>query len=228
MPICPGTLDQSGGTCGSGRPLGEKPQDLELVTRKSQREFFDGIDALGVRHERHGVAVDPDRHLDDPVTRPGVDRIIPRKVEEVWISRTDLDVGDGHAPSMHRRQPASGALGPGALAWSDAIVRWDAKRRYRGAMGDTPERVEVSATSVAIVWDDGGETLVSAEQLRDACPCAGCREGRAGGSALKASGGAPTIVDARFVGSYAVNFTFGDGHGDGIYPFSMLRSLADS
>ena len=91
-------------------------------------------------------------------------------------------------------------------------------------MGDTPERVEVSAASVEIVWDDGGETLISAEQLRDACPCAGCREGRAHGSA----GGAPTIVDARFVGSYAVNFTFGDGHGDGIYPFSMLRSLADS
>ncbi len=95
-------------------------------------------------------------------------------------------------------------------------------------MGATPERVEVSAASVTIVWDDGGESLFSAEQLRDACPCAACREGRADGSGLIAPGGAPTIAGARFVGSYAVNFTFGDGHGDGIYPFSMLRSLADS
>lgn len=95
-------------------------------------------------------------------------------------------------------------------------------------MGATPERVEVSAASVTIVWDDGGESLFSAEQLRDACPCAGCREGREAGSGLIAPGGASTIADARFVGSYAVNFTFGDGHGDGIYPFSMLRSLADS
>jgi DUF971 family protein len=95
-------------------------------------------------------------------------------------------------------------------------------------MGGTPERVEVSATLVTIMWDDGGETSFSAEQLRNACPCAGCREGRADGSDLIAPGGAPIIADARFVGSYAVNFTFGDGHGDGIYPFSMLRSLAVS
>ena len=95
-------------------------------------------------------------------------------------------------------------------------------------MSDTPKRVEVSAASVTIVWDDGGETVFSAATLRDACPCAGCREGRAAGSGLIASDDAPTIADARFVGSYAVNFTFGDGHGDGIYPFSMLRSLGDS
>jgi DUF971 family protein len=36
-----------------------------------------------------------------------------------------------------------------------------------------------------------------------------------------------TIVDVKPVGTYAVNLFFSDGHDRGIYPWSMLRALAD-
>jgi DUF971 family protein len=94
-------------------------------------------------------------------------------------------------------------------------------------MNNTPERVEVSESVVTIVWEGGAERAFTGEELRDACPCAGCREGPTKGSGLVLLD-AVTITDARFVGSYAINFTFGDGHGDGIYPFSLLRSLGES
>jgi DUF971 family protein len=92
-------------------------------------------------------------------------------------------------------------------------------------MNSMPERFEVSASSVTITWDDGERSVLDATVLRAACPCAGCRDGGPD-RPDPGSGQVPTIIDARMVGGYAINFTFGDGHGTGIYPFSMLRSLA--
>lgn len=94
-------------------------------------------------------------------------------------------------------------------------------------MSTIPERIDVSKAAVTIVWEDGAESVLPAERIRDACPCAGCREAPATRPGLVLLD-AVTVADARFVGNYAVNFTFGDGHGDGIYPFSLLRSLGES
>jgi prepilin-type processing-associated H-X9-DG protein len=35
------------------------------------------------------------------------------------------------------------------------------------------------------------------------------------------------ITDVRLVGSYALNFTWADGHGAGIYTWEYLRTLAE-
>lgn len=96
-------------------------------------------------------------------------------------------------------------------------------------MTASPLRIEVEQGShVHITWDDDERTTIEARTLRGACMCAGCRE-QAGGRATEAvlAGSLPiTIEDAELVGGYAMKFVFGpDGHGTGIYPFEVLRSL---
>ena len=78
-----------------------------------------------------------------------------------------------------------------------------------------------------IEWTDGVATTISGSRLRDACPCADCREHTAATPALQL-GERSTIVNAQLVGGYAVSFTFGDHHHDGIYPYGQLRRLGEA
>ncbi len=97
-------------------------------------------------------------------------------------------------------------------------------------------KIEVGRDAVVIDWADGSRTVVDAETLRAACPCAGCGAGPSPAPSgigstipLRVVDPAATIVDARLVGEYAVNFTFGpDGHSAGIYPYALLASLGSS
>lgn len=69
--------------------------------------------------------------------------------------------------------------------------------------------------------------------LRDNCPCAGCK----GESVLFAHYTPPEpdtsapgryILDAaETVGSYAIQFRWGDGHNQGLYTWDYLRSLCE-
>lgn len=94
-----------------------------------------------------------------------------------------------------------------------------------------PARIEVDGgASVTLTWEDGSTSIFSAAELRAACQCANCRE-PAGEEAtrLVLAGVAPvTIEDTSLVGGYALSFVFGpDGHGTGIYPFGVLKQLAE-
>jgi DUF971 family protein len=89
-----------------------------------------------------------------------------------------------------------------------------------------PQRITVQRESVVIEWTDGVVATISGSRLRDACPCADCREHTTTTPALQI-GDRSTIVDAQLVGGYAVNFTFGDHHHDGIYPYGQLRRLGE-
>jgi len=78
---------------------------------------------------------------------------------------------------------------------------------------------------VSIEWADGASTEISGRHLRSACPCADCgNRGQVAVSFIEI-GGRTTIADAQLIGGYAIRFTFGDGHADGIYPYHLLRSL---
>ena len=91
--------------------------------------------------------------------------------------------------------------------------------------------------SIVILWSDNSETRRTAVQLRNACPCATCREKKRGESEtreaskqvmslpiLSKSEAQPLRVEHMSpVGSYAYQITFSDGHSSGIYPFAMLR-----
>ena len=94
-----------------------------------------------------------------------------------------------------------------------------------------PTNVQQIGAELAIVWNDGEETYLSVEKLRLACPCAGC-------------GGEPDVLgnierpDVTYtpqsfvlsgwaiVGGYALQPSWADGHGTGLYTFPYLRRLA--
>ena len=103
-----------------------------------------------------------------------------------------------------------------------------------------PELVPVSIerdenNGIVITWNDGNRSTWTAGQLRDACPCATCREKRRGEAekkeskptllpVLSAAEARPlTIESMNPVGSYAYNIAFSDGHNSGIFTFDLLR-----
>ncbi|MGI8820753.1 MAG: DUF971 domain-containing protein [Chthoniobacterales bacterium] len=93
-----------------------------------------------------------------------------------------------------------------------------------------PQNVQLIGQELAIEWNDGMESFLPIELLRRACPCAGC-------------GGEPDVLGhvirpevsytARsfellrwgFVGGYALQPAWADGHGTGIYSYPYLRRL---
>jgi DUF971 family protein len=103
-----------------------------------------------------------------------------------------------------------------------------------------PRSVKVNLTSgtgVDIEWNDGHFSHYNFVYLRDACPCALCKEerdtsGRQPGEALKPSPGALPMfkekakpVSAEAVGKYAIKFKWNDGHDLGIYSWHFLREV---
>jgi DUF971 family protein len=94
-----------------------------------------------------------------------------------------------------------------------------------------PTNVQQIGAELAIAWNDGTESYLSLERLRRACPCAAC-------------GGEPDVMgnierpdvtysDASFrlrsfvlVGGYALQPTWEDGHGTGLYTFPFLQRLS--
>ena len=100
-------------------------------------------------------------------------------------------------------------------------------------MNPQPTRVEVIGAELALSWSDGSESFIPLEKLRRACPCAGC-------------GGEPDVMGhvvrpqvsyapqsfelrgTRFVGGYALQPTWNDGHDTGLYTFRQLRALEEN
>lgn len=91
--------------------------------------------------------------------------------------------------------------------------------------------IERAAGVMIITWLDGHRSEFSLAWLRAHCPCATCREERRetvlAADPLRLTAAPPPsteVVDAEFVGNYAIRLTWGDGHIAGIYPFSALRT----
>lgn len=105
-----------------------------------------------------------------------------------------------------------------------------------------PKSVQVDksgGTGVDITWKDGHRSHFTFQFLRDACPCALCKEereksGRRAGAVPAAQPGAlpmfreamrPTEVQP--VGKYAITFVWNDGHQHGIYSWEYLRGMCE-
>lgn len=84
---------------------------------------------------------------------------------------------------------------------------------------------------LTITWDDRHESRYPFEGLRAVCPCVECKGGHAN------MGGPPDprrVRDAARtglaleridqMGSYALQFSWGDGHSTGIYTWELLRA----
>ena len=80
-----------------------------------------------------------------------------------------------------------------------------------------------------IVWGDGATSEYEPRFLRLRCPCAGRVDEMTGIRTLRpeqvGEGVYPTAIE--YVGRYALQFMWSDGHSTGIYPFEYLRRLWD-
>ncbi len=94
-----------------------------------------------------------------------------------------------------------------------------------------PTNIQSIGHEFAVAWNDGTESFLPLERFRRGCPCASC-------------GGEPDVLgyvvrpDVQYtassfalkswsvIGGYAIQPTWGDGHGTGLYTFPLLRRLA--
>jgi DUF971 family protein len=97
-----------------------------------------------------------------------------------------------------------------------------------------PRSIErVADGGIRLVWSDDVRSDYTPRLLRDACPCATCRERRVEPAAkpnplqvLAAEEIAPLAVTGmKPVGQYAYAIEFSDGHSSGIYTLEYLREL---
>lgn len=93
----------------------------------------------------------------------------------------------------------------------------------------TPEEVGPTpdGTRLRIAWKDGHVSEYAPRALRLACPCAGCVDEMTGERMLTPEMVAPDVYpkEIQYVGRYALQFYWSDGHQTGIYPFDYLRKL---
>src|SRR4051812_35371395 len=97
-----------------------------------------------------------------------------------------------------------------------------------------PRDIQAIGNQLAIKWDEGEETFIPLEQLRRACPCAGCKgETDIMGHLYK--GPETSLTPAAFqlvritnVGGYAIQPAWADGHSTGLYSFDYLRHLGET
>jgi DUF971 family protein len=104
-------------------------------------------------------------------------------------------------------------------------------REESAVPGQLPIRIERVADGIAIHWNDGTVRRYTPRGLRDACPCAGCREKRDAAAPSPLQVLAPQelapleIRGMQPVGQYAYSIDFSDGHDTGIYTLELLRGL---
>jgi DUF971 family protein len=93
--------------------------------------------------------------------------------------------------------------------------------------------IQESSTELMLSWDDAHSGPVSLRNLRDSCPCAGCKgetvlfRTYVPPPATVKTPGRYELKGADAVGGYAMKFSWGDGHNLGIYTWEHLRSLCE-
>lgn len=102
------------------------------------------------------------------------------------------------------------------------------------AMGVRPVAIRRVEDSLVIEWDDGFRGRIEFSRLREACPCASCREKRQqppdpfrilSEAELRSGPLRPLAMPSR--GAYAYQIVWSDGHDTGIYPLELLRKLCE-
>ncbi len=114
----------------------------------------------------------------------------------------------------------------------------DAGRRLTPLGSDcmNPAKLDLKKDrGLTVEWSDGSTSYYSIAYLRRMSPSAEMRNLREEqarnplailpASAMKASSGPLTAVNAEMVGNYAIRITFSDGHDTGIYSWGYLREI---
>ena len=103
----------------------------------------------------------------------------------------------------------------------------------------TSIKIHISnGAGVDVTWADGHASHYDFAYLREECPCATCNDAREKKASLGEA--APTFIaspalpmfkpkpraqSATQIGSYAIQFSFTDGHSTGIYSYDHLRNI---
>ncbi|MGF1678364.1 MAG: gamma-butyrobetaine hydroxylase-like domain-containing protein [Candidatus Methylacidiphilales bacterium] len=93
-----------------------------------------------------------------------------------------------------------------------------------------PENIALIGNEVAVKWTDGSESYFPMEILRAASPSAENQGetdllGRRYGGEMNATFSGVTVLDWQWVGGYALQFRFSDGHRTGLFSFDYLKKL---
>jgi len=94
------------------------------------------------------------------------------------------------------------------------------------------KHIEAIGQELAIKWENGTETFLPLQKLREHCPCAGCKgEADIMGKVYKAeakplSPASYQLRSLQFIGGYAIQPTWADGHNTGLFTFDYLARLA--
>jgi DUF971 family protein len=81
--------------------------------------------------------------------------------------------------------------------------------------------------TLVVKWKDGSTSELPWVKLRDACPCAECANLHGGADPLRLKLAPNTnLVRVDYVGNYAIQPRWGDGHSAGFFTWSYLRELA--
>jgi DUF971 family protein len=96
-----------------------------------------------------------------------------------------------------------------------------------------PTDIQIIGEEMAIKWDNGEESFVYLAKLRKACPCAGCKGEKDVMGNLYKGPDKPyklssfRIRSIQYIGGYAIQPIWEDGHSTGLFSFDYLRAVAD-
>ena len=76
-----------------------------------------------------------------------------------------------------------------------------------------------------VLWADGHDSRIPYQSLRDRCPCAKCRDVRDQGKKPFAMVLTTKLLAWKRIGNYALHFSWGDSHSEGIFAYDFLRGL---
>ena len=93
--------------------------------------------------------------------------------------------------------------------------------------------LDLNKRILQVKWMDAHVSQYDFDYLRRKCPCAECRPwthgvglvGETPDKVKNARGDIASPQDVQFVGAYALNIHFADGHGAGIYTWAYLREI---
>jgi DUF971 family protein len=97
-----------------------------------------------------------------------------------------------------------------------------------------PVDIQLIGDELAIRWSDERESYLPLQNLRLACPCAGCQgEPDALGHIDKPQvsydpARSFSLRSYAVIGAYAIQPAWQDGHATGLYPFELLRRLGQA
>lgn len=96
-----------------------------------------------------------------------------------------------------------------------------------------PIQIAQVGEEMAFAWNDGTESFIELERLRKGCPCAVCQGeadvmGHVDRPKRSFTPESFKLKSFLTIGGYALQPSWADGHGTGLYSFPYLRKLCET